>query len=116
MGSDGESQTRVHPAGIAFNRCVDEFLDLGEIDYFIKFPRDLLTFHSENCTVEEDIFPTRQLGMKAGPDLKQRPDPAVKVDLSFGRLSNAREDLKQRRFAGAVSADDPEHLAGHHFK
>ena len=33
------------------------------------------------------------------------------VDPALGRLGDAREDLEQRRLAGAVAPDDAEHLA-----
>ena len=52
-----------------------------------------------------------QLGVKAGADFEQARDAALDRDLAFGRLGDAGEDLQQRRFAGAVAADDAEHLA-----
>src|SRR6185369_6185568 len=54
--------------------------------------------------------------MKAGADLKQGSDAPIQIDFSRRRLRDAREDLKQRRFAGAVAADDADHLARRHLE
>ena len=49
--------------------------------------------------------------MKPGADFEQARDPAAQRDPARGRLGDARQDLEQRRFAGAVAADDAEDLA-----
>ena len=50
-------------------------------------------------------------GVKAGADLEQARDPTLNGNPPFARLGNAREDFEQRALAGAVAADDAEHLA-----
>jgi hypothetical protein len=49
--------------------------------------------------------------MEAGADLEQARHPAPDRDPSLGRLGDPRQDLEQRRLAGAVVADDADHLA-----
>src|SRR6185437_6589299 len=53
----------------------------------------------------------RELGMKARADLEQARDPAAYRHPPLAWLGNAREHLEQRAFAGAVAADDAQHLA-----
>ena len=50
--------------------------------------------------------------MEARPDLEQTADAAVDLDPTRGRLGDAREDLQKRTLAGAVAADDADHLPG----
>ena len=49
--------------------------------------------------------------MKPGADFEQARDAAAQCDPARSRLGDAREDLEQGRFAGAVAADDAEDLA-----
>src|SRR5262249_3611957 len=58
-----------------------------------------------------DILAPRQLGVKAGADLQQACHPAPDDDAAGARVGDAREDLEERRLAGAVAADDAHHLA-----
>ena len=41
---------------------------------------------------------------------------ALEDELPFARLIEAGEDFHQRRFAGAIVADDAQHLAGIHME
>ena len=54
--------------------------------------------------------------MKAGADFEQAADAAAQLDTPAGRLGDAAEDFQQRRFAGAVAADDADDLAGLYFE
>ena len=47
-------------------------------------------------------------GMKARAQLEQRADAAADADGAARGLDHAGDDLEQRRFAGAVLADDGE--------
>jgi len=48
--------------------------------------------------------------VEAGADLQEGTDPAPHDDLALGRVGNAGEDLEEGALAGAVPADDAEHL------
>ena len=50
-----------------------------------NLPADLGAPHAEDGAVEEDVLAAGQLGVEAGADLEQRPDPAV--DLGAARPS-----------------------------
>ena len=58
-----------------------------------------------------DVLAAGQLGVKAGADFEQARDPAPDRDAALARLGDARQNFEQGRFAGAVAADDAEHLA-----
>jgi hypothetical protein len=54
--------------------------------------------------------------VKAGAHLKQRANAPIHVGDAPSRLGDARKDLEQRAFTGAVAADDPQDLAAPHLK
>src|SRR5581483_1338309 len=62
--------------------------------------------HAEDRAVEVDVLAPGQLGVEPGADLEQRADASADVDIALGRLRDPREDLQERRLAGAVTADD----------
>ena len=72
---------------------------------------DLRPPHAEDRAVQVDVLAPGQLGVEAGADLEQRADAAGDLGPAGGRLGDARQDLEQRALAGAVAADDPDHLA-----
>src|SRR5580700_4843427 len=49
--------------------------------------------------------------MKPGADLEHAGDTAGELDAPLVGLGNAADDLEQRRFAGAVAADDADDFA-----
>ena len=65
------------PRGIALDRRVEEFLDLGEGDDLVELPADLGAAHAEDGAVEIDVLAAGQLGMKAGADFEQARDAAA---------------------------------------
>jgi len=54
--------------------------------------------------------------VEARADFEERADSAPQDGLAFGRVSNAREDLKQCALAGTVPPDDAEDLAALDFE
>ena len=86
-------------------------LDLGEVDDLVELPVDLRLAHAEDRAVQVDVLPAGQLGVEARADLEQRADAPVDLGAAVRRLGDPREHLEQRALAGAVAADDAEHLA-----
>src|SRR5262245_37246221 len=74
-----ESQTHIHAAGVALDRCVDEFFELRESDYLIELFVDLAFPHAQDGAVEVSVLATRELCVKSGAHFKQRPDPPVNL-------------------------------------
>ena len=106
-----ECQPNVHAGRIALHRCVEEALYLGERNNFIELLADFTLRHAKDRTVQENVFATCQLRMKPGPDLEKARDTSPEQGTSPRRLRDAAEDFQKRALAGAVSADDAEHLA-----
>ena len=50
-------------------------------------------------------------GWKPVPTSSRLATRPLIIDAALGRLGDAREDLQERALAGAVAADDAEHLA-----
>src|SRR5258708_27686652 len=49
--------------------------------------------------------------MKSGADFEQTADASIQIDCAGRRFSDARKDLEQGAFAGAVAANDADGLA-----
>ncbi|MPM95990.1 hypothetical protein SDC9_143146 [bioreactor metagenome] len=71
MGRHRESQAHVHTTGITLDRCIQKLFDLREGHDLIKFSIYLGTLHAQNGTVEVDVLPTGELGVKTGAHLQQ---------------------------------------------
>ena len=53
-------------------------LDLGELDDLVEAGAAISrALHAEDRAVQEDVLAAGELGVEAGADLEQRPDPAV---------------------------------------
>src|SRR5262249_40336068 len=111
-----EGEPHLHAAGITLDRCVDKLLHTREVYDLVELAFDLGAAHTENGAVKIDVFASGELGMKAGADLEQTCDAADDSDAPLARLGDARQDFQEGRFAGAVAANDAEHLATLNFK
>ena len=69
---------------------------------------DLASRQSEQAGAEIDVLAAGQLGVEAGAELDQRDDAARHLDTAARRPRHARDQLQQRRLAGAVRSDDAE--------
>src|SRR5262249_5513463 len=85
-------------------------------DDLIELAAYLGARHAENGAVEVDVLAAGELGVEAGADLEQARHTAFDRDATLGRFGDARQDLEQCRFAGAVAADDAHHLAALHLE
>ena len=111
MRSHRKGEPHVHARGVALDRRIEELLDLREGDDLVELPPDLRPRHAEDRTIEEDVLAARQLRVKARAHLEQARHAAADLDAPGARLGNPREDLQQRRLAGAIAPDDADHLA-----
>ncbi len=93
------------------HRRVEELLHLGKGHDLVELARDLRALHPQDRAVQIDVLAAGELGMEAGADLQQRPNAAADLRAPLRRLRDPREDLEERRLAGAVAADDPHNLA-----
>ena len=63
-------QANMHSTGVVFDRGIQELLDVTEGHNVGKLSPNLCVAHSEDCAVQEDIFPARQFRMESGPHLQ----------------------------------------------
>src|SRR4029077_16119397 len=96
----------VHSAGIALDRCVDEGLDLGEVDDLVELLPNLRSLHSQDAAVEVDVLTPRQIGMKSGRHFDQRAETSIDPHEARVRTNDARHDLEERAFTRTVGTDD----------
>src|SRR5438552_17482706 len=75
--SYGKSQAHIHPAGIAFDRSINEFLHSGKINYLIKPRANLGLGHPQNRAVEKNVFASAQLRVKARAYLQKTGDASL---------------------------------------
>src|SRR5436853_3366717 len=106
-----ERQSHIHAAGVVFDGCVHELFDFGESYDLIELLGYLGSLHSENRSIEKDVFAAGKLGMKPGSHLQQAAYAAVQIDLAHCRLGYSRPDLEQRRLSRAVTADYSDYFA-----
>src|SRR6266851_144846 len=112
MRSHRKRETHVHTGRVVFNRRIDELLDLGEIHDLIELAPDLSSAHSEDRAVEVDIFAASQLRVEPRAYLQQGAYPTLDANLALRGFRDAREELEQGAFAGAVPTNDADDLAG----
>ena len=66
------------PERISFYRRINEFLHFGKSDDLIKLLSDFTLCHSEYRAVEEDIFASGELWVKASAYFKKASDASAK--------------------------------------
>ena len=80
--SDREREPHLHAARVVLDRRVDERVDVGERHDLVELPGNFRPPHPEDRAVDEDVFPSGQFRMEAGPHLEQRADAAAHQGLA----------------------------------
>src|SRR5438309_1826477 len=106
-----ERQAHVHAARVPLDRGINELLHLGEGYDLVELAGDLRLLHAQDGAVQENVVPTRQLGMESGSDFEQRSYAAPDLYTAPGGLGDAGQNLQQRALARAIAADDPDHFS-----
>jgi hypothetical protein len=74
----------VEPHNCVTKPVVRILLSLSEINYLIKLLLNLRPPHPQNCTVQKDILPASQFGVKARTDFHQTGDPSLDPETADG--------------------------------
>ena len=106
VGGDGEGEAHIHAAGVILDGGVNEVFEAGELNNLLKLSVDFFGAHANDGAVEIDILAAAQLGVEADPHFEQRAHFAKDLHLAFCGASQARNDLEQSAFSGAVFAND----------
>ena len=91
MSRDRKGKADVHPAGVTLHRRVYELFDLSKRHDFVELSIDLCFLHAQNNSVQVDVLPPGQLGVKTRADFQQRTHAAANVSKASGWLGDARK-------------------------
>src|SRR5580658_4191389 len=72
--------------------------------------------HTENRTIQVDVFTAGELWMKSTADLEKACHTAVDANSAFAWFGNARKNLEQRTLAGTIPSYDADDLAALHLE
>ena len=108
---DAETQPHRHSGAIPLDWSVDKLLELGKSDDLVELLLDLGVRHSQNYSIEIDILAAGQIGNQSRTDLDQGRDFAANAHGSRRRRADPCQQLEHRAFAGAIAADDPQHVS-----
>jgi len=111
VGGDGKAEANVHARGIVLDGHVDKHVQLGKVDDVIHLATDLVVGQAQDRAVQIDVLPAGEVGMKARPQLQEGTQPAVDLHKPGGGLDDARHELEDGAFAGAVRPDKAHHFA-----
>jgi hypothetical protein len=95
----GKGHAHQHAGGIGLHRLLDETADVGEALDLVQLAVHLRLADAENRAGQIDVFPARELGIEARPQLQQRRHAAADVQFSGGGLQGAGEDLAATCFS-----------------
>ena len=113
---NGKAQAGFHTGRIVFQRHVNKLAQLGECHNLVILALQILPVVAQNGTVQENIFLTGVVGVKAGAQLQQRRNHAFLFHSTFRRLVYAYNGLEQRGFTGTVQAQNAQMLAPAHLE
>jgi len=116
VGGNGEGQSHIHAAGVAFDGGFQEFFHASEVYDFVEFGLDFGAVHAEDGSVEKDVFLAGEFGVKAGADFEEAADFAVEGDAAFGGRSDAAEEFEEGGFASSVSSNEADDFAFFYLK
>ncbi len=108
---DREREAHEHTGGIHFDRLIDVLADVRERKNRIHPGFNFLLGKADHRTIEIDVLNAVVLHVEAGAQFQKRGNAPVHLDLSGSRRQDARDDLQDCRFSGAVRPDDADGLA-----
>ena len=108
---DREREPPVHAGRVGPHRHVHEVLELGEVDDLVVLLRQLRALEPRGEAAEHDVLAPGQLLLKPTPSASSVLTRPCDLDAPRGRRQDAGDRAHERRLAGAVGADDAEHLA-----
>ena len=111
MRGHGKGEPHVHPAAVMLHGRIEKAIDAGEGDDGVELLANLGAPHAEDGAVEEDVLATSQLLIESGADFQKAPHAAIEIHFAMSHLRDPGQNLQQRAFSGAVSADEAEHFA-----
>src|SRR2546429_2323377 len=107
----GECQSHIHPTRVTLDRRLEKSFGSGKIYDVVEFRVNLASAHAQYSSVQIHVFTSAKIRMKAGANVEQASYFSVQFGTAGGGLDNPRQYFQQRRFPGAVGADDAHNLS-----
>ncbi|GAB7026527.1 hypothetical protein JCM15764A_17750 [Geotalea toluenoxydans] len=85
-------------------RGIEKLLNLGKINNFVELPPDLFPLHSQDGTIQKNVFTAGQFLMKACSHFQQARYPPFDPYAPCRWFRYAGEYLEECGFTGAVTA------------
>ena len=111
VGCDGKAEADGHTRAVTLYWGVNISLTTREINDLIELATSLLTSHTHDGTVHEDVFPASHLGMKSCTYLEEGGDAPTDAYLTRAWTGDSGEELKEGGLACTVLADDADDVA-----
>ena len=99
------------PVGVGLERPVGDVADLGEGEDLLQPGPGLRFRETLRAGGEDRVLASRELGVEAGAELEEGPDPAPGADGPPGGPEEAREEQEQGALPRPVGADHAQGLA-----
>src|SRR5436853_5656710 len=109
--SHGECQSHIHATRVTFDRRLEKSLGARKIYDFVEFRVNLAPAHTQDGSVQINVFTSAEIRMKASANVEQAAYFPVQFSAAGGGFDNPGEYFQQRRFPGAVGPDDAHNLS-----
>ena len=109
-------QTALHTGGQLFKRPVLKILEFCKFDDLVVHIIHEFARIAQQCAAQIGIFAHGQITIEAAGQFQQGCNGAVHFNTPLCRHHDAGYRLEQRGFAGAVRANNAEHIAAFKFK
>src|SRR6201988_2975734 len=106
MGGDCKRKSHIHPATVSFHRCIQEFFYLGECNNLVEFGLDLRAAHPEDRTVQINVLPSGQFGVKAGNNFNKASSGSPDRGPTFLWFRVPSKNLKKGGLPPTIPSDD----------
>ena len=93
---DGETEPRIHAAGVALDRGVDEVRDAGELHDLVELAGGLRGRHPHDRALQEEVLPPGQVLVETRRHLDEHALPAADMNATVGGPQDARQQLEER--------------------
>ena len=93
------------------HRSIQELFHLCKFYNLIELLLDLTPAHSQNRTVQVDVFPACELGVKTCAHFQQTANTAMNLGPAGGRFGDPTQDLEQGALTGPIASNNPHHFS-----
>ena len=111
VSRDRECEPNIHTAAVPLDGGIDKFLNFGKCDNRVELALDFAARHPKDSAVQKDVLAPRKLLVKPGAHFQETRHSSCNGNPTLSGIGNAAENFQERRFAGAIAADDANAVA-----